>query len=188
LVDAKAVETDLAKQVTDSKANGNATATTPELEKKFADAQKAVKSKAIEVNAAKATFDSLDSKLKDAQRIILTASSKAKATDPAGSPGSRDATAIGVVSAHVEAIVKAVIGKDYTKDVCLDALLSKDGDEYINSLTVELILPLCFIGTDESGKLRMDKNVLESIRHLARERSTAIEAANAREKTKAQSK
>lgn len=186
LADAKANETDLAKQVAASKSNGTATETTHELEKKLTAARKTVKDKAIEVKSAKAVFDTLETKLKDSERIVLTASSRAEAFVPESSLKSRN-TNITEVSSNVESIVMHLVDHDYTKEVCIDALLSKDGDEYINSLTVQVILPICFAGRDKDGKFFISSD-LNSLLDVAKERTAAIKAAkDAREKSKKQS-
>jgi hypothetical protein len=109
----------------------------------------------------------LESKLKEAQQIALQASSSASNFVPAGAMAGDGRSNIAAVSRDVKDIVKTLIGHDYTKDICMDVLLSGDSDE-ISASTFAVVAPMC------ASAFKMSPEVASKFQNLADERVNAV--------------
>ncbi len=141
VTDAQALEKSLSDSVA-SPAAGSTEAQKAELQKQHAAAKKDTVAKTAKAKAAKTYYESLETRLKDAQRMVLQATSSAQGFVPAGAMADGATSNIAVVAGHVTDIVKTLIEHDYTRDVCMDVLLSGDADE-INAATFAVVAPMC---------------------------------------------
>lgn len=141
LADAKASEAALSLQLTSSVAGGSTTAQIADVKALVSSAQDTRKSKETSAAAAKTYYDTLESKLKDAERIVTSASGAAYSFTPSISAPGSTSSSIAIVSQHVKDIVNKVIETDYTKDVCVDVLL--DASSEISAAKMEVIGPMC---------------------------------------------
>lgn len=162
VADAKSLEKSLEASVKSSETDGSSATQIADLKTQLDLAKKDSKNKEIKATAAKTYYATLESKLKDAERIVLQATSSASGFSPAGGGSSANASNIAIVSGHVKEIVLALIQLDYTKDVCVDVLLSSDADEIVNATTFAVVAPMCATAFQMSEEER--KQFLANVR------------------------
>lgn len=142
LAEALAEEKRLDAEYKASAAEAGNAAQTAELKIQLDLARKDSKEKKNKATAAKTYYATLESKLKDAERLVTQASGSVSNVSPAGG-GRIEASSINTVSEHVKQIVTTLIKHDYTKDLCIDVLLSDEADEIVTASTFAAVAPLC---------------------------------------------
>ncbi len=158
--DAKAAEKTLTESLASAKASGSTSTPeqTADIEKKLDVAKKDTKAKSIKATGAQTYYTSMETNLKEAQRLIMQATSSADFRAVAGSQNSLGDSTFAKISANVTDIVKTTIKHDYTKDVCVDVLLSEDAND-LDDDTFAVVVPLCAVAhkmTDDVQKKFFD--------------------------------
>lgn len=139
--------------------------------KKKAEPSDATKAALKKFEASKIFYASLEASLKDAQRIMQTASSSATSIAPASNVNGTGTSTIIAVASIIKEIVTTTIGHDYTKDLCADLLLSKDGDEVVAAKTFAAIAPMCAV------VFKMEGEILTAFLKNVSDRTSAVVAA-----------
>jgi hypothetical protein len=104
--------------------------------------------------ASKIYYATLEASLKDAQRIVQTASSTATSITLNSTHANATGTStIVAVAAIIKDIVTTTIQHDYTKDLCADLLLSKNGDDVVAAKTFAAIAPMCAVAFEMKGEI-----------------------------------
>ena len=167
LSDSKDEKVKRVKEFEDGKKDGSTQALQDDRQKKVDTADKAIKEKTVKLNAAKTGYETLEAKLKEAQQMAVQASSSAASFVPAGVLAGGNRSNIAAVSSDIKDIVKALIDHDYTKDICMDVLLSGDSDE-ISAATFAVVAPMC------AWAFKMPIDVAKSFQNSADERVRAV--------------
>lgn len=135
VADQTAVVSQLERDLKDAKAEAGKTDATDQAKKKAKDLEN-------QLADAKSIGAKLEEKFNSSQRLFTQASGQALFAASQSSHGAGTST-IALVADKIAGIVTFVVGYDYTKDTCLDILLSRNGDELVNARTFEIVLPFC---------------------------------------------
>ncbi len=135
VADQTAVVSQLERDLKDAKAEAVKPDATEQTKKKAKDLEN-------QLSDAKSVAAKIDDKFNSSQRLFTQASGQAlfAASQIGGGGGT---STIALVAGKIADIVTLVIKADYTKDVCLDTLLSRDGDEVVNAKTFEVVVQFC---------------------------------------------
>lgn len=170
LADAQAEEKRLDAEHKASAADQKNATQTAELKIKLDLAQKDTKNKKNKATAAKTYYATLESNLKEAERIVTQVSGSVTPVSPVGG-GRVDASSINTVSKDVRKIVTALIDHDYTKDLCADVLLSKEADEIVGATTFAVVAHMC------AASFNMTPEATTKFLNSVKERTEAVKAA-----------
>jgi hypothetical protein len=160
VADQTAVVSQLERDLKEAKADAAKADATDQVKKKAKDLEN-------QLSDAKSVASKLEEKFSSSQRLFTQASGQALFAASQSSGGAGTST-IALVAQKIESIVKHVVDADYTKDVCLDTLLSPGSDAIVGAKTFEIVVQFC------AKAYKLDAKEAEALASAAKERSQII--------------